>query len=155
MASSGEGHDVGGRLGLIDDALAEVIRGASDAARRRGLAAGVRLALQQTGLADPRLAPAERALSVGQVGAIEDRVAVMSLVEELDEAAWRIQDHTEAAGGVESEYVHAFRKARAAAAASYAFEGDSLVAVTEGLYEAYHAIDDPAALRTVVTAALA
>jgi hypothetical protein len=152
IPDAGEPH--GGRLGLIDDGLAALIGRASVEGRRRALAAGIHLALGRTGVADVRLERAERALAAGRAGDGDDRAAVLALVDQLDQEAWRIQGEVEADRAAGDDYVRAFARARAAAAAGYAFEDDSLVAVTEGLYEAHHAVDDLPALLDAVTVAL-
>jgi hypothetical protein len=142
-------------IGLVDVGLADLLGRVDDAARRRALAAGVRLALDCAGLCDERLDRAEEVLTAGRLGDGPERADVLALVEELDELAWDLQDRAEAGTASQEQYLHAFARARAAAAAGFAFEGDALVAASEGLYEAHHAVQDLAALRAAIAAAVA
>jgi hypothetical protein len=141
-------------IGLVDPGLAALIDNADDLARRRAVAACYRLALERTSLSDPRLDTAEEALAEERYGAGSALADVLRLVEELDEAAWDIQDLVEVGAAAEADYLRAFERARAAAAVGAAFDADSRSAGRKALYEAYFAIQDPIALRLAVTTAL-
>lgn len=141
-------------IGLVDEGLADVLARSSSEACRRGLAAGIHLALERTGLSDQRLDRAVEALSAGRLGDGAERSAVLALVEELDEAAWDLQDRVEAGTADHADYLREFARARAAAAVGFAFDRDALVASSEGLYEAFHAVGDASSLRRAVLGAL-
>lgn len=74
---------------------------------------------------------------------------VVALVETLDAAAWRLRDEAD-----RDAYVAAFARARAVDAVAVALERDDGTAASEVVYEAWIAVDDPAALRAVVVGAL-
>lgn len=142
------------RIALADSKLAEIVEEADDVARRRALNAGAHLAVDRTLLVDERITAAWRAIAAGRVGDCPERRQVEELASELDEAAWRCQEEVEKGQAQQDEYLAAFSKARAAASVAYVFEPDARVAAGEGLYEAYHAVRDQAALQAVVEAAL-
>ncbi len=134
--------------------LVDLLEHADDAARRRGATAAVELALQRTDLQGAQVTEARSALAAGRVGDIPERSAVEALTEELDDAAWNIQDQVESGAAPQERYLAAFAKARAAAALAFAFEPDPLDGAFEVVYEANFAVGDLEDLRAVVTAAV-
>ncbi|MGH3799087.1 MAG: hypothetical protein ACRDTD_02960 [Pseudonocardiaceae bacterium] len=134
--------------------IVDLLEQADDAARRRAATAAVELALQRIDLRAPQVADAKAALAAGRLGDTPERTAVEALTEELDEAAWDLQEQVES--GLESQelYLAAFAKARAAAALAFAFEPNPLDAAFEVIYEANFAVQDLEDLKAVVTAAI-
>jgi hypothetical protein len=140
-------------IALVDSELARLIEGWDGAARRRGLEAGVRLAVGRASLVDERVVEAWQAIAAGKLGERPERAAIVELVDELDQVAWDVQDEVSKGYARQEEYDEAFTKARAAAAVGYMFEVDARRAALESLYEAHYAIEDLPALRAVVAAA--
>lgn len=130
------------RLTLVDATLAERVAAASDADRRTVTLAVVRAALDRIGFSDARVDDAVGALEAGRYGDGSEQGALAALVEELDNAAFDAQDRLDEGTGSEADYDVAFRKARAATAVLSAFQTDSLTAVSDAVYEAYHAVDE-------------
>ena len=127
---------------------ARLDRASSEQQRAAALAAA-RMATMRAGLADLRIEAANQAVGTDRFGNSPERDAIEALLEELDNAAWILQ---EAAGGGASNpvYLLAFRKARAAGALWSAMDEDPLRAAIEAIYEAHHAIADADALRLLV-----
>jgi hypothetical protein len=97
-------------------------------------------------LNDRRVPALFAALGEGRVGDSSERRAVNSLVEELDDLQWNVQDRVGAGEATPGEHLEAFARARAAASAAFAAEDDARSAAMEGFYEAATAIDDLDAL---------
>ena len=72
------------------------------------------------------------------------------LTAELDEIAWGAQAQAEKGTLPQHAYYEAFARARASAAVGFALEPDA----PESVYEAWHAIADPEAVRMAVTSAM-
>jgi hypothetical protein len=143
-------------LSLEAPDLVDAVRSADDERRRRAALAGCRFAVERNGLAqEPAIADALRALTAGAVGDVPERQAVRELTEQLDNAAWAIQERVEAGEASDADYIATFKRARAAAAVEFAFEADAETAAMESLYEAHHATQDLDRLRAEVIAALA
>jgi hypothetical protein len=138
------------RLKLLDPVLRQVLNDASEQARRRAALTVSKLAVDRASIADPRLGAALMRLQDGGYGDSPERSAVHALTEELDEAAWHVQDRVKAGTAERADYVKAFVKARAANAVWYALDPDPLEAVAEATYEASAAIEDPEAVRTAI-----
>jgi hypothetical protein len=133
-------------LAQISPALVERLRQSEDDVRNGLVERVCLLAVERADVADPTLAEGLDAIRSRRFGNQELRSRLDVLTEELDEAAWDIQDDDDAG---DDEYWRAFVKARAAAAVAFAVDG-TLEASFDSLYEAYHAIDDePAFLRSV------
>ncbi len=137
------------RLDSVSPELAERLRGTGDDALRRVAAAVGDLAVQGVLLSDPRL---DRALSIirRQAAGAKEQVELQSLVNELDEAAWEIQERVQSGGSPEEEYLQAFQKARAASAVAFALDSDPHTAAMEAAYEAQAAVGDVGPVRAVV-----
>ncbi len=73
---------------------------------------------------------------------------------ELDERAWTLQEQIETGGATRGEYHDAFRRARAAGAMKMALEADVRTAMTETVYEAWHAADEPDRFAQLLSAVL-
>jgi hypothetical protein len=140
----------GARLKLLDPVLRQVLDDASEPARRRAALTVSKLAVDRAGITDPRIGAALERLQGGGYGDSSERSAVQALTEELDEAAWNVQDRVEAGTADKADYVNAFARARAANAVWYALDRDPLEAAAEATYEASAAIGDPEAVSTAI-----
>ncbi len=138
------------RLKLLDPVLRQVLNNASEPAQRQAALAVSRLVGDRARIADPRLGAALERLQAGEYGDSLQRRAVLALTQELDEVAWDVNRRVEAGEADKADYVHAFRKARAANAVWYALDSDSLAAAAEATYEALAAIDDHEAVRRAI-----
>jgi hypothetical protein len=127
-------------LAQISLALVERLRQSTDDVRHELVERLCLLAVERAGVAEPRLAEGLDAIRSRRFGDQGVRSRLDVLTEELDEAAWDIQDRDDAS---DAEYRRAFVKARAVAAVAFAVEG-TLGASFDSLYEAYHAIQDEA-----------
>jgi hypothetical protein len=143
------------RLSTIAEDLAEQLSRQPAGRLRRVAAAAAGLAVERTQLLDPRLDVALAAVRGHDPAAVADRSQVLALAEELDDHAWEAQEQAEAGLLPEQAYVVAFALARAAATVGCALEPDALKAALESVYEAQAAVDDLAAIRGAVAAALA
>ena len=85
-------------------------------------------------------------------GPMRDEVERLEL--QLDERAWTLQNQIGSGGATRTEYDHAFRRARAAAAMKMALDADARTAVAETVFEATHAVDDTARLAQLLIAVL-
>jgi hypothetical protein len=135
------------RLGTIAPDLVEQLEGESDQRLRRVTEAVVPTALTAASVDDDRSDRALAALRAGRYGDSEERAAMKTLTDELDEVAWDIQDRTGAGEADEVDYLAAFRRARAAMALWFALDDDPAVAAMESIYEARAATDDQAVRR--------
>ena len=142
------------RLKLLDPMLRQLLHSASEEGRRRAALTVSNLAVDRAEIADPRLGAALERLQGGWYGDSPERNALQALVEELDEAAWDVQDRVEAGTADQAAYVKAFVKARTARAVWYALDPDPLAAAAEATYEASAAIEDPEEVRTAVQGSL-
>lgn len=136
------------RLGTIAPELVAMISAASPEQLAGAAAASVTAAFAEAPVADPRIDVARAALAAGRFGDTALRDQVMALVEELDEAAWDLQDADDAA------YSPAFSKARAVNTLWYALAGPDRDSTMECVYEAFHVFDDTTELHAIVAAAL-
>jgi hypothetical protein len=142
------------RLAYVSPDLAQLIRKADAAQLRRVAAAAAMFAVDRTGLCDPRSQAAQITLAQGNPGDSQQRAEVHQLAEELDEAAWDIQDRVDVGNAPRHSYLHAFAMARAASALCFALDADPLTAALEATYEANAATDDLSSLRAQATTAL-
>jgi hypothetical protein len=125
----------------ISPELVDTLRRSADDMRHQMVENACTLAVERTGVADPRVTEALDAIRQRIFSDSSLRRQIDALRQELDEIAWDTQDRVEAGGSTESEYLHNFAKARAVAAIGSALEG-SLASSFDSLYEAYYAIDD-------------
>jgi len=82
------------------------------------------------------------------------RDEVQRLEHDLDERAWALQEQMQSGGAQRTEYLQAFRRARAAAAMKMALDANARTAVTEAVYEASHAVGDPDRFAQLLSAVL-
>ena len=142
------------RLATVASALVSELTAASPDQLRRVALAAAEAATAQTGLSDPRLDGARRAVAEAQFGSSGELEALESLVAELDEAQWNLKDELEEGKVLLGVHLAAFRKARAAGAWVFVLDADARRAAMEATYEAFTAIDDLDALSGVVRQAL-
>lgn len=136
-------------LERLDPRLVRLVRQADDVRRRRAVLAACRLAVERTGLTDATVAVGLAALEEGRYGDVAERPALLRTVAALDDTAWQAERRADE-GGSAQERDEAFARARAASAVAAALHVDAERAAAEALYEAHHALLDPAALRAVV-----
>lgn len=135
------------RLATVAPDLVEVL-GRKSPAQLRAIAVQASVwIVDEVGLVDPRLDAAFAALREMRVGRSPERDALKLLVDELDERAWDVQDEVDAGRARQEEYLVAFSLARAASAAWFALDGDSLQSALEAVYEAQAATGDLAGVR--------
>lgn len=142
------------RMNQLEPGLRRMLIEASDEARRRVALTVSRLAVSRAGISDPRLGAALEQLLRGKYGDSPERSALRALTEELDDAAWGIQDRVELGAADKADYAKAFMTARAVNAVWYALDPDPLAAAVEATYEAAAAIADALSLRTAVNGSL-
>jgi len=129
------------RIDFGDPALAEALR-ALDPARLRSVAAvAARIAVDHTGLSDPRLIGALAALHAGEPASSEDREAVATVIGEFDEVYWSLAHKRDAATPASNAEHESFARARAANALWYALDPDPHTAALEAVYESLTALD--------------
>jgi hypothetical protein len=137
---------------IAPDLVEELVRCPPDRLRR--IAERVaEAAIEGAELSDGRADGALAALRAGGFGDTDERASAKTLTDELDEAAWDVQDRVEAGDAEQGEYVAAFRRARAGMSLWFALHADPLVAALESVYEARAALDDGAVRELVAEAA--
>jgi hypothetical protein len=92
--------------------------------------------VEQTKLADARIAIALVALRAGGRGDSPERTAVQLVSDEWDELAWNIQEKVELGDASLGQYETAFDRSRAASAVWFALGSDPAFAAFDTLYEA-------------------
>jgi hypothetical protein len=142
------------RMNQLEPRLRQALIEASDEARRRVALTVSRLAVSRAGISDPRLGAALEQLLRGAYGGSPERSAVRAMTEELDDAAWDIQDRVEVGAADKADYMKAFMTARAVNAVWCALDPDPLAAAVEATYEAAAAIADVESLVTAVQGSL-
>lgn len=140
------------RLSTIAPDLAAWLEHQSRERLRRAAANAARLAVERTRLTDLRPDAALTALRNGQFGRMAEQSRVQQLVDELDAAAWNLQEKAEVGTVPHQAYIAAFRRARAAASVSFALGWDALSAALEAVYEAHAATADLDAVQAAASA---
>jgi hypothetical protein len=97
------------RLSAIAPDLAAWLERQSRERLRAAAANAAHLAVERTRLTAPRLDAALTALRNGQCGRMAEQPGVQQLVDELDAAAWNLQDKAEAGTVPHQAYSAAFR----------------------------------------------
>jgi len=130
------------RLDLIDPGLSAILQQLSARQLRHITYTICTLALERTGVRDPVIDEAMKALKIEQYdnGSLHERLGL--LVERLDENQWDVQDSVDAGQADEGAYICAFAQARAAHAVYFALYADPFTAATEAIYEAQAAMND-------------
>lgn len=118
--------------------------------RLRTMAEGVvDAALRDAEIRSETVDSALAALRAGRYGESDERSATKALADELDEAAWDIQERVDAGEAEQEDYLSAFRRARAATALWFALDDDPRTAAMEAAYEARAATDDGVVRREI------
>lgn len=118
--------------------------------RLRTMAEGVvDAALRDAEIRSETVDSALAALRAGRYGESDERSATKALADELDEAAWDIQERVDAGEAEQEDYLSAFRRARAATALWFALDDDPQTAAMEAAYEARAATDDGVVRREI------
>jgi hypothetical protein len=137
------------RLSTISPELASELRAQSPTAQRQ-ISRSISVWIAgEVGLEDPRISAGLQALTQQNATTLETVDAVKMVVDELDEAAWDMQDQVDVGLRSGDEFDIVFARSRAATAVWYAFNPDPLVAALESAYEA-QAASDLDALLTVI-----
>jgi hypothetical protein len=137
-------------LTKISPVLVTTLRALDPPTLRMVTARACALAVRSAGLDDARVFRALGALEAGSLGDDALRSDVHACTEELDEAAWDIQERVETGNATGAEYHVAFARARAASAVDQAFGADPSAAAFNAFYEAHFAIDNIDELLTAV-----
>src|SRR3989442_215496 len=99
-------------LSLIAPDLATLIARSNERQQRQATAVACALAVERSGLRDPRATMLLELLRNGEQPDETHRSIAEALVEELDTTAWNLQEAFEAGVAPQSEYISAFGKAR-------------------------------------------
>ena len=108
--------------------------------------------MERTRLTDSRLDAALTVLRNDQFGRTAEQSGVQQLADELDAAAWDLQEKAEVGTVPYQAYSVAFRRARAAASVGFALGLDALSAALEAVYEAHAATADLDAVQAAASA---
>ena len=129
------------RLDTVAPDLSSEITKQSEARLRSVARAVARATAREHPIDDRRFHEAIETLELDRTEAAHVRRAVEDLVNELDAAAWDLQDQDE--GSAEHvEYAARFDLARTASTAFWALDPDPQVAASESLYEAFAVLGD-------------
>jgi hypothetical protein len=141
------------RLDTSSPLLAARLRNADRRSQRQAAIAAAALAAR---VAQLDQASVRQALDLLDQHALDQvpRDQLASLVDELDEIAWSIQEAEDEGSSAGAEYLSAFGRARAAAAVLFAADPDPEIAALEAVYEAGSATADDSAVIAVVEEAL-
>lgn len=140
------------RLDVIAGDLAEQLEREPELRLRRVAERVALAALGEVSLEGDRVDRAVAALRAGRYGDGPERAELKALIDELDEAAWDLQDEVEAGNTDQANYLAAFGRARAAMALWFALDSDPLEAAMEAAYEAEAATDDQLLRREIAAA---
>jgi hypothetical protein len=143
-----------GRLASADPELAVRLAVAPTWARAVAALAACRAVVAATGVVDPRVDAALAAAREGQIGESPEHDAVLVLGDELDDAAWTVQEAVDQGLADQADFEAAFARARAVTAVDVLLDGEP-DGPPEAIYEALYATDDVDALRRAVLDALA
>jgi hypothetical protein len=130
--------------------VVELIERQTPEGRREVAVAVAAWIVDRVGLADPRVDAALEQFRAQHNGSPPEREALRGLVDELDEAAWEIQEQVDRGAAPQSRQLEAFALARAAAALWYALEADPMNGAIEAAYEAQAAVGDVGTVRQIV-----
>ncbi|MDM8531460.1 hypothetical protein QUF63_09835 [Anaerolineales bacterium HSG25] len=91
-----------------------------------------------------------KAIEATNYGDLSLQQRVKTVVDELDEIQWTMQDLLDEGKGDQTAYLKAFGHARAAQTIYSALDANPLLAATDAIYEANAATDDLANLEKVI-----
>ncbi|MCL1470116.1 hypothetical protein [Argonema antarcticum] len=138
------------RLELLECYLSTLLEKASVSQQRNAAIVASRFALDRTSLSDPIVEQALKAIELGNFSDDSLREKIESLVNQLDEIQWNLQDKMEEGETDISTYIAAFQQARSANSLYFALDANALIAATESIYEADAATDDLATLKQII-----
>lgn len=138
------------RLELLDRDLSTILEKASVSQQRKATIVASCFAIERTKLSDPIVEQALKAIEIGNLGDESLREKIESLVNQLDEIQWNLQDKMEEVETDMSTYLAAFQQARAANSLYFALDDNALIAANESIYEADAATDDLATLKQLI-----
>lgn len=143
------------RLELIAPVLSAQLLRADERVLRRVALAVCQFAVQRTGLANDPVVASIDVLILNRATAHELRQRVESLVAQLDELQWQLQDAVERGEVDNGAYLAAFHRARAVHAVWFALDDNPVIAAIEATYEAHAATDDLPGLEELIHTLLA
>ncbi|GEM_PF-1481126 len=138
------------RLKLLDRDLSALLEKASVSLQRNAAIIASRFAIERTSLSDPIVDRALKAIELGNFSDDSLREKIESLLNQLDEIQWNLQDKMEEGETDISTYLAAFQQARSANSLYFALDDNALIAATESIYEADAATDDLATLKQII-----
>ncbi|MGA9377326.1 MAG: hypothetical protein WBV73_00870 [Phormidium sp.] len=138
------------RLELLDRDLSTLLKKASVSQQRNAALIASQFTIERTNLNDPIVDQALKAIEIGNYGDESLREKIESLVNQLDEIQWDLQEKMDAGETELSAYLGAFQQARSANSLYFALDADAFNAATESIYEADAATDDLASLKQKV-----
>jgi len=138
------------RLELLDRDLSTLLKKASVSQQRNAALIASKFATKRTSLNNPIVAQALKAIELGNYSDESLREKIESLVNQLDEIQWDLQDKMEEGEIDISTYLAAFQQARAANSLYFALDDNALIAANESIYEADAATDDLATLKQLI-----
>jgi hypothetical protein len=131
-------------LALYSPRLAEACVRSGEEQLRAMAEVGCRLVIAKADLDGPVIAAAVKAMLEGRFGPGPECFALAALVDDLDEAAYALEDYVEEGTACEDAYLKAFQRARAASALLWTLHADPRTAADNSLYEAIGASgEDP------------
>lgn len=138
------------RLELLDRDLSTLLKKASVSLQRNAALIASQFALKRTNLNNPIVDQALKAMEIGNYGDESLREKIESLVNQLDEIQWYLQEKMDAGEAELSAYLGAFQQARSVNSLYFALDADAFNAAAESIYEADAATDDLATLKQKV-----
>lgn len=135
------------RLELLDQDLSALLQKASVSQQRNVALIASQFALERNSLNDPIVTQALKAMEIGNYDDESLREKIESLVNQLDEIQWDLQEKMDAGEAELSAYLTAFQQARSANSLYFALDTDAFNAATESIYEADAATDDLVTLK--------
>ncbi len=142
------------RLERINPDLFDQLRFASPVQQRAAARAACRFALDYNDLVGPIIDASWEAIETARYGDSRPREQLKAFVSQLEAIQRKARDCVEEGQASRSQYIAAFRRARAANSIYYALSSDAFEAATESAYEANAATSDLQGLVQAISSAL-
>ena len=130
------------RLEMVEKGLVEKLKLVSQEQRRSAVKVACKLAFQACPVEVPIVVESLRQLRSGNKLTTDQVSGPDALAAQLDEKYFNLQDSLDEGQNLNEEGLQLFSQARAVSALSLAGGEDSLMTVTEAIYEASSAVDD-------------
>jgi hypothetical protein len=130
------------RLETLSPDVAGKLQRASVANQRAAALAACEFAIARTGIEHPLVEKALKKVRAAGVLTRKEKAELDTLVAQLDEEYFALQEAAEEGRASTEDYVKVFGQARAVAALSFATGEDAFQAATEAIYEAAATTDD-------------